>query len=63
MKSLVALASIIIAMTALPASAQVQRSFHNLGFEQPDLVTNGCRVYINSAQVPGWQTRAPARWT
>ena len=39
--------------------AQVQRSFQNLGFEQPDLTTNGCRVYINSAQVPGWQTTHP----
>lgn len=43
--------------------AQVQRSFHNLGFEQPDLVTNGCRVYINSAQVPGWQTTHPDNTT
>ena len=39
--------------------AQVQRSFVNLGFEQPDLTTNGCRVYINSSQVPGWQTTHP----
>lgn len=41
------------------ASAQVQRSFVNLGFEQPDLATNGCRVYINSSQVPGWETTHP----
>ena len=38
------------------ALAQVQRSFVNLGFEQPDLATTGCRVYINATQVPGWQT-------
>jgi uncharacterized repeat protein (TIGR01451 family) len=41
------------------ALAQAQRSFINLGFEQPNLTTNGCRVYINSAQVPGWQTTHP----
>jgi uncharacterized repeat protein (TIGR01451 family) len=38
------------------ASAQVQRSFVNLGFEAPALVTPGCRVYIAATQVPGWQT-------
>ena len=43
----------------MPAAAQVQRSFVNLGFEQPDLVTAGCRVYINASQVPGWQTTHP----
>ena len=41
------------------ALAQVQRSFINLGFEQPNLTTAGCRVYINSTQVPGWQTTHP----
>ncbi len=45
------------------ALAQAQRSFINLGFEQPNLTTNGCRVYINSAQVPGWQTTHPATTT
>ena len=44
---------------ALPAGAQVQRSFVNLGFEQPALATPGCRVYIASSQVPGWQTTHP----
>ncbi len=44
---------------AQPASAQVQRSFVNLGFEQPGLVTPGCRVYIAASQVPGWQTTHP----
>ena len=45
------------------ASAQVQRSFVNLGFEQPDLATAGCRVYINATQVPGWQTTHPNNGT
>ena len=41
---------------AVPASAQVQRSFINLGFEEPALVTAGCRVYIAASQVNGWNT-------
>ena len=43
-------------VAALPASAQVQRSFINLGFEEPALVTAGCRVYIAASQVNGWNT-------
>lgn len=39
-----------------PAQAQVQRAFINLGFEDPALITSGCRVYINASQVPGWNT-------
>ena len=53
----------VLAGLPMLSLAQVQRSFHNLGFEQPDLVTNGCRVYINSAQVPGWQTTHPDNTT
>ena len=45
------------------AAAQVQRNFANLGFEQPDMATAGCRVYINATQVPGWQTTHPNQAT
>lgn len=34
----------------------VQRSFINLSFEEPDLRTTGCRVYIGQQFVPGWTT-------
>lgn len=44
---------------AQPASAQVQRSMINPSFESPDLVTAGCRVYINQSQVDGWKTNHP----
>lgn len=57
--ALLAFASLLGTIASLPVAAQVQRSFVNLGFEQPDLATNGCRVYINSSQVPGWQTTHP----
>ncbi|MFT3789767.1 MAG: hypothetical protein QM741_01560 [Rudaea sp.] len=46
----------LLGCIAAPAFAQVQRSFANPGFETPDLVTAGCRVYINQSQVPGWST-------
>jgi len=49
--------------SATPAWAQVQRSFANLGFEQPAMATPGCRVYINAAQVPGWNTTHPNQAT
>ncbi|MEN5116478.1 hypothetical protein ABE488_03945 [Luteimonas sp. TWI662] len=51
-----------LAAIAMPqASAQVgvnavQRSFINLSFEQPNLQTAGCRVYIGEQFVPGWTT-------
>lgn len=50
--AVLALASVL----PLPASAQVQRSFVNLGFEQPALTPNGCWVQLSSASVPGWDT-------
>lgn len=43
-------------LASAPVAAQVQRNFSNLSFEQPNLQTNGCRVYIAAAQVPGWNT-------
>jgi uncharacterized repeat protein (TIGR01451 family) len=57
---------LLAGMMLFPAStawAQVQRSFANLGFEQPAMNTAGCRVYINSSQVPGWQTTHPNQAT
>ena len=59
---LLLLASIVL-FPASTAWAQVQRSFANLSFEQPALVTPGCRVYINASQVPGWQTTHPNQAT
>ncbi len=51
---------IAIAVMGLPAHAQVQRSFINLGFEQPELVPKtgqtGCYVQIPDTSVPGWTT-------
>lgn len=46
----------LAALASAPAAAQVQRNFSNLGFEQPNLATPGCRVYIAASQVPGWNT-------
>lgn len=50
-------------LTAGPVSAQVQRNFINLGFEDPNLATAGCRVYIAASQVPGWETTHTAHVT
>ena len=48
---------------ACPAHAQLQRSFQNLGFEQPVLTAanaaTGCFVQVTDAQVPGWITNHP----
>ncbi|WP_143703996.1 hypothetical protein [Luteimonas rhizosphaerae] len=41
--------------------AAVQRSFINLSFEQPNLQTVGCRVYIGEQYVPGWTTTHSAQ--
>ena len=46
----------VASLLPLVAGAQVQREFTNLSFEQPDLQTPGCRVYIAATQVPGWNT-------
>ncbi|WP_169801562.1 DUF11 domain-containing protein [Hydrogenophaga palleronii] len=46
------------------ANAQVQRSFINLGFEEPTLTTRpaqtGCFVQIPDTMVPGWRTSHPS---
>ncbi|MFT3756071.1 MAG: hypothetical protein QM769_09000 [Pseudoxanthomonas sp.] len=56
-KRLVAMLALAFAALASGnAAAQVQRAFQNLSFESPSLVNDGCRVYINANQVPGWQT-------
>ncbi|NYZ62399.1 hypothetical protein [Luteimonas deserti] len=51
----------VLGLASAGASAQVgvaavQRSFINLSFEQPNLQTEGCRVYIDQQYVPGWTT-------
>ncbi|TDK30097.1 DUF11 domain-containing protein [Luteimonas terrae] len=57
-----AAAVIAAAVVLLPGLAQaqqatvVQRSFINLSFEEPNLQTAGCRVYIGEQYVPGWTT-------
>ncbi|WP_058833512.1 DUF11 domain-containing protein [Luteimonas abyssi] len=56
-----ALVAALAAFVAPGASAQVgvsaiQRSFINLSFEEPNLQTTGCRVYIDQQFVPGWTT-------
>lgn len=48
---------------SIPVQAQVQRTFLNLGFEQPVLSAAGCRVYINESQVTGWTTTHPPTGT
>jgi len=43
-------------LAASGAQAQVQRSFINLGFEQPALAPDACYIITSSADVPGWET-------
>jgi len=58
------LAAALALAAALPAQAQVQRSFVNLGFEQPDLGSNACVGYFaGPQQVTGWNTTHPSRAT
>ncbi|WP_162314909.1 DUF11 domain-containing protein [Pseudoxanthomonas yeongjuensis] len=45
-----------LSLAAPGVGAQVQRSFINLGFEQPALAPNGCYIITSSADVPGWET-------
>jgi uncharacterized repeat protein (TIGR01451 family) len=60
-RALAAVLTLAGLIASLDASAQVgvdavQRTFINLSFEQPDLGTSGCRVYIGEQFVPGWTT-------
>jgi hypothetical protein len=52
----------LVALACVPAvsSAQVQRTFVNLGFEQPALTGNNCYLIISAGVVPGWDTNHPA---
>ncbi|HSX62411.1 MAG TPA: putative Ig domain-containing protein, partial [Tahibacter sp.] len=43
------------------ASAQVQRTFVNLGFEQPSAGSSTCYFQVADAQVPGWTTNHPSQ--
>ncbi len=44
---------------SLPALAQVQRTFVNLGFEQPVLTGNSCYLIFSATAVDGWVTDHP----
>lgn len=59
------LATAVLALMAFSsiAEGQVKRSFNNLGFETPNLITAGCRVYIADSQVPDWSTTHPPQLT
>ncbi|WP_386067933.1 putative Ig domain-containing protein [Tahibacter sp. UC22_41] len=46
---------------ALPAAAQVQRTFVNLGFEQPSAGSSSCYFQVSEAIVPGWTTNHPSQ--
>ena len=48
------------AVFAPDAAAQVQRTFVNLGFEQPILSGNNCYLIVSSGVVPGWNTDHPS---
>lgn len=55
--SRVALFAALAMTAALPAQAQIQRTFVNLGFEQPDLGTTACvGFFVGPQQVTGWNT-------
>lgn len=42
-------------------SAQVQRTFVNLGFEQPSAGSASCYFQVSESLVPGWTTNHPAQ--
>jgi hypothetical protein len=43
------------------ASAQVQRTFVNLGFEQPSAAPSTCYFQVSESIVPGWTTNHPSQ--
>ncbi|MBR0344062.1 MAG: hypothetical protein IJI03_02225, partial [Rudaea sp.] len=54
---------VIASLLAMPAAfAQVQRSFLDLGFEQPVLTAptpaSGCYMQVDDSQLPGWSSAA-----
>lgn len=48
---------------AMPAQAQLQRSFINQGFEAPNLEATNCYRQLADSQVPGWSTTHPSQAT
>lgn len=50
----------LLLVSATSAQAQVQRTFVNPGFEQPNLGTSACVAFATDAQVPGWSTTHPS---
>ncbi|MCD9027452.1 DUF11 domain-containing protein [Luteimonas sp. BDR2-5] len=57
---LLSLLTLPLLLMAQPAGAQeVKRTFTNMSFEDPKLQTPGCRVYIPSQLVEGWETDHP----
>ena len=43
------------------ASAQVQRTFVNLGFELPSAAPSTCYFQVSETLVPGWTTNHPSQ--
>ncbi|MCQ4166409.1 hypothetical protein, partial [Tahibacter harae] len=48
-------------LAAVPALAQVQRTFVNLGFELPSAAPSNCYFQVSEALVPGWTTTHPSQ--
>jgi len=44
-----------------PVSAQVQRTFVNLGFELPSAAPSTCYFQVSESLVPGWTTNHPSQ--
>lgn len=49
----------LLSLLAFPATAQIQRSFLNLGFEEPVLAPAGCSTQTIDSRVTGWTTTHP----
>lgn len=56
---LAAIAACATGFSAAPAQAQVQRTFVNLGFEQPALTGSNCYLIFSATAVNGWTTNHP----
>ncbi|WP_158549200.1 prealbumin-like fold domain-containing protein [Lysobacter silvisoli] len=55
------LLALILLLAAMPAVAQIQRSFRNLGFEPPQTVdvNPNCFIITRAQDVQGWKTSEP----
>jgi len=51
----------VIGGCVFPASAQVQRTFVNLGFELPSAAPATCYFQVSETLVPGWTTNHPSQ--